>query len=118
MLHVPVIHSSHSATFTGLNFPTGDKPQTRTVMGATQIIDECGNVICRLLYNEASGIISSDVQYNTSPKKYKPIETQDYWILKMPAVYLQAWKTLNPLCEGYYQNISRPYYRKANKTLR
>lgn len=59
MLHVPVIHSSHAATFTGLNFPTGDKPQTRTVMGATQIIDECGNVICRLLYNEASGIISS-----------------------------------------------------------
>ena len=28
MLHVPVIHSSHTATFTGLNFPAGNKPQT------------------------------------------------------------------------------------------
>jgi len=83
-------------------------------MGATQIIDEGRNVICRLLYNEASGIITSDVQYNTLPKKFKPIETQDYWIPKMPEVYLKVWETLNPLCEGYYQNISRPFYIKSH----
>jgi len=112
MLHVPVIHSSHFATFTGLNFPTGDKPQTRTIMGATQIIDETGSVICRRLYNEKSGIISSDVQYNTLPKKAESVKTKEYWIPKMPPAYLKGWEILTPLCEGYYQKVSKPYYNK------
>ena len=82
MLHVPVIHSSHTATFTGLNFPAGNKPQTRTVMGATQIIDEGGNVICRLLYNEAAGIITSDVQYNTLQKNSNLLKHKTIGFLK------------------------------------
>jgi hypothetical protein len=87
-------------------------------LGATQIIDENGNVICRRLYNEASGIVTSDVQYNTLPKIAEPIESQDYWIPKMPSALLNGWEMLNPLCEKYYQNVSKPYYVKSCKTLR
>ena len=112
LLHVPVIHASHFATFTGLNFPTGDKTQMRTIMGATQVIDENGAVICRRLYNEEAGIISSDIQYNKLPKKAIQIESKEYWIPKMPPIYLKGWETLSPLCEGYYQKVSKPYYNK------
>ena len=84
ILHVPVIHASHFATFTGLNFPSGDKPQTRMIMGATQIIDEAGNVVERRLYNEPAGIITRDVKYNRLPKNAGSIETEAYWIPKMP----------------------------------
>ena len=114
MLHVPVIHSSHFATFTGLNFPKGDKEQTRTIMGATQIINKAGTVICRRLYNEEPGIIISDVTYNTLPKKVETIKTTDYWIPKMAPEYLKLWETINPICEKYYKSVSKPYYKKNN----
>ena len=118
ILHVPVVHASHFATFTGLKFPNGDKPETRMIMGATQIIDEDGNVIDRRLYNEAAGIITRDVKYNTLPKKAESIETEDYWIPKMPPLFLKGWEILNPLCEGYYKKVSKAYYKdKAKEKL-
>ncbi|AWI03586.1 carbon-nitrogen hydrolase family protein [Clostridium drakei] len=117
ILHVPVVHASHFATFTGLNFPNADKPQTRMIMGATQIIDEDGNVIKRRLYNEAAGIITSDVKYNRLPKNAEHIETDSYWIPKMPTIFLKGWNVLNPICEKYYQNVSKPYCIKLYNKL-
>lgn len=114
ILQVPVIHSSHFATFTGLNFLKGEKKQTRTIMGATQIINETGDVIARRLYNEEAGLISSDVKYNTLPKQAGTIKTNEYWIPKMPPEYLKFWEIINPMCEKYYKSVSRPYYQKNN----
>ena len=51
-------------------------------MGATQIIDEGGNVICRLLYNGAAGIITSDVQYNTLQKNSNLLKHKTIGFLK------------------------------------
>lgn len=115
ILNVPVIHSSYCASFDGFNFPKGDKQQTRRTMGATQMIDENGNVICRRLYNEPAEILYAYIQYSTLPKKAEPIEAKEYWIPKMPPLFLKLWEIGNPICEKYYEDVSRPYYKKHCK---
>ena len=114
MLQVPVIHASHFATFTGLNFPKGNKKETRTIMGATQIINEMGIVIARRLYNEEAAVVISEVKYNRLSKKIRKVETDDYWIPKMAPEFLKTWETLNPICEEYYKSVSKLYYKKNN----
>lgn len=42
MLQVPIIHASHFATFTGLNFPKGNKKETRTIMGQLKLLMKWG----------------------------------------------------------------------------
>lgn len=110
LLHVPVIHSSHTATFKGVTFPKGDKPESRTIMGATQIIDESGNVIHRRMYNEVPGIISCDIKYNTSPKKVENIDKDKYWIPEIPPYIIKCFDYINAKGEEYYNKISKPYY--------
>ena len=68
ILQVPVIHSSHFATFTGLNFPIGERNNPVQLWEQHKLLMKL-DVICRRLYNEEAGIISSDVKYNKLPKK-------------------------------------------------
>lgn len=111
LLHVPVIHASHYATFNGLNFPTANKQQIRKVVGATQIIDEGGSVLSRKLYNEEPGIIIEDLNITVKSKKLEVIQTNDYWIPDMKKPFIDLWDSLNPVAEKYYKNVSKPYLK-------
>lgn len=115
ILKVPVVHASHFANFTGLNFSKGDKEQTRTIFGATQVINDEGKVIERRLYNEESGLVTAEVKYNTNAKVSEKIKTKEYWIPKMPEILLKEWDRLNPICAEYYKKVSKPYYLKHCK---
>lgn len=115
LLHVPVVHASYNASFEGVDFPKGEKQQTRTIMGATQFIDENAQVISRRLYNEPAEIIYSEVQYNTEPKEVTSVEANKYWIPELPELYLLCWDKINPYCEKYYEQIAKPYYKKYCK---
>jgi hypothetical protein len=110
ILKVPVVHASHHATFTGMSFPKAEKPQTRQIVGATQIIGEDGQIMERRLYDEDAGVITAEVNF----KKYGAISpaynSEDYWVSPMPTPLLKAWEQLNPLCEQYYQKVAKPYY--------
>lgn len=112
MLHVPVVHASHNAKFEGFNFPKGDKLETRTILGASQIVDDNGKVVKRKMYNEAAGIIISEVDYNRLPKKVEAINTKDYWIPDMPNAFLKNGWEMNGIFQEYYKKVSRPYIIK------
>ncbi|WP_185966737.1 hypothetical protein [Clostridium sp. HBUAS56017] len=40
---------------------------------------------------------------------------EDYWILRMPEIFLTGWNRLNSVCLEYYKNVSNPYYLKHKK---
>jgi len=111
-LRIPVIHSSHNASYKGMNFPTGNTIQVRTVLGATQVIDADGEVTARLMYNEGPGLLISDVQFGN---RARTVNIDDYWIPEMPRILLSAWDNLNPMCKGYYRSVSKPVIEKHRK---
>lgn len=112
ILHVPVVHASHKAKFEDFGFPKGDKLQMREILGAAQIVDDNGKVVKRRMYNEAAGIIISEVDYNTLPKKVEPIDTNDYWIPDMPKPFLKYGWDMNEVFQEYYKKAARPYILK------
>lgn len=112
ILHVPVVHASHKAEFEDFGFPKGDKLQIRKILGAAQIVDDDGNVVKRKMYNEAAGIIISEIDYNRLPKKVEPVNTNDYWIPDMPKGFLKYGWDMNPVFQEYYKKVAKPYIIK------
>lgn len=84
----------------------------RKILGAAQIVDDNGKVVKRKMYNEAAGIIISEVDYNREPKKVEPINTKDYWIPDMPKAFLKYGWEMNEVFQGYYKKVSKPYIIK------
>lgn len=115
IFNVPVIHASHNASFTGYTFPKALKKSTRTIMGATEIIDENGKVLIQKLYNEKPGILIADIDYEKDSKTTKTINTDKYWIPDMPPYIQGMWDKMNPLCEKYYNLVSKPYLTSKAK---
>lgn len=107
---VPVIHASHHAVFEGLAFFKGQKRQTRTIVGATQIINEKGDVIDRKMFNEDGGIITAEININSQLDKTNEYNEENYWIPNLPPVYLRLWEKVNPFCEKYYNDVTKTYY--------
>ena len=35
----------------------------------------------------------------------------------MAPEYLKLWETINPICERYYESVSKPYYKKNNNSI-
>lgn len=113
-LNVPVIHASYNAKFQGVTFPSGDKEDVREIMGATQVIDRNGKVVSRKLYNEKTDIIIEDIDFDIKNRPKNTIDTNEYWVPKMPDVYLYGWKTISPKVEEYYNKISKQIYLDKN----
>lgn len=111
-LKVPVFHSSYNNDFTGVVFPKGDMPDTRTIYGASQIINRNGEVVSRRLYNEEAQILYGNLDYDKEcrPKCY--INTEEYWVPKMPDIFLYAWDNVLLKVEEYYKKVSRPKFQK------
>lgn len=105
LLKIPVFHSSHIGKFKGKVFPKGDKEQYREIVGASQIIESDGSVIERQMYYEEETIL----YYDFEPKEKEipmEINTDEYWIPKLPDVVVKNWDYLNSRCSEYYNKIS------------
>lgn len=111
ILKVPVFNSSYNAEFTGMTFPKGDKEDTRKIYGASQIVDRDGSVLSRNMYDEGQGILYGNIEYDRSNRPECTINTDEYWIPKMPQIFLYAWDNVLPKVEGYYYKVSRPRFQ-------
>lgn len=111
LLHVPVIHSNHCGKVTAVDFYDEENPFTFQMVGATQIIDEAGNVIAKRTFDEGEGMIISEISMDRSKRKPAGINPNNYWIEDMKEPYIYAWENFSPLCEDYYNNVAKPYYK-------
>ena len=111
-LKVPVLHSSYNNDFTGVTFPKGDVSDTRRIYGASQIIDRNGNVILRKMYDEEPEILYTSLEYDIKDRPKCTIDTEEYWVPKMPQMFLYGWDNVLPKVEEYYNKISRPRFQK------
>lgn len=110
-LKVPVFSSSYNNDFTGVTFPAGDKSDTKTIYGASQIIHKDGKVLSRKMYNEEAGILYGNLEYNRQSRPQCVINSDEYWVPKMPEVFLYGWDNILPKVEGYYYKVSRPRFQ-------
>lgn len=111
LLGVPVVHGSHKATFESGSITDFKKMGERDIVGATQIIDEEGDVINSILYNEAEGMIIADIEVKNDNDVHTIIQEQ-YWIPKLPAILLSGFEMLNIKCKDYYRNYILPMIKK------
>jgi predicted amidohydrolase len=111
LLHVPVIHSNHCGKVTAVDFYDEKNPFTFQMVGATQMIDENGNIIARRLFDEGEGMIISEFSLDKAKRKPANINYNKYWIEDMPSPYIYAWENYNPICEAYYNNTAKSYYK-------
>lgn len=111
LLHVPVIHSNHCGKVTAVDFYDEENPFTFQMVGATQIIDEAGNVIAKRTFDEGEGMIISEISIDRSKRKPADINPNNYWIEDMKEPYIYAWENFSPICEDYYNNVAKPYYK-------
>lgn len=110
LLHVPVIHSNHCGKVTAVDFYDEKNPFTFQMVGATQIIDENGNVIARQSFDEGEGMVISEISLKRGKKKPADINYSKYWIEDMPDQYIYAWENYSGICKDYYNNVAKPYY--------
>ncbi|MEA5040346.1 MAG: carbon-nitrogen hydrolase family protein [Clostridiaceae bacterium] len=114
LLHVPLIHANHCGQVTACRFPSGDRQQTRQLVGAAQIINAEGNVIGRRSFREGAGIVAAELPLEKArqTRKSADIGTDRRWIPDLPDSYLEAWNKMNPLGSDYYKAKIRPFYRE------
>ena len=115
LLHVPVIHSNHCGKVTAVDFYDEKNPFTFQMVGATQMIDENGNIIARRSFDDGEGMIISEFSLDKSKRKPANIKYNKYWIEDMPDPYIYAWENYNRTCEAYYYNTAKPYYNDNYK---
>jgi predicted amidohydrolase len=121
LLHVPVIHSNHCGKVTAVDFYDEQNPFTFQMVGATQIIDENGNIIARQAFDEGEGMVISEVRLDGRNRKLADINDNKYWIEDMPSPYIYAWENYTRTCKDYYNNVAKTYYnnsfKKTNKVF-
>lgn len=115
LLHAPLIHANHCGTVAAYNFPANNKLQTRRFVGATQAIDEEGNIIARKEFCEGEGMIVTELSFGHKERQIAEINTNDYWIPNLPDSYIKAWHEVNPTASEYYREHMRPYYQQNYK---
>ncbi len=111
LLHTPVVHASHCGKITAFNFPSENQMKTRQLVGASQIIDEQGNILARRNFDEGEGLIFADIDICKHLKSPSNMMNDSYWIPNLPDTYIKAWNEMNPLGECYYQQHALPYYK-------
>ena len=111
LLHVPVIHASHSAIYEGANPLNPSKPVARKILGATQIVDENGSVLACLDDTKEPGIIYANISTKVQSKIEKPIE--GYWI-SLPEEFTLYWNQVNAKCHEYYEKVTLPLCKKMH----
>ena len=109
LIGVPFVHASHHAQFEYPLLSGENRIQTRRVLGATQIIDGEGKVLARRMYDEGQKIIYA--QIDTSKRSIARIDTDEYWIPKLPPEFTEYWNHTSALFDAYYKQVSVPYYR-------
>jgi predicted amidohydrolase len=112
LLHTPVIHSNHCGKVTAVDFYDEKNPFTFQMIGAAQIIDENGNVIARLPYDESEGMIISEISLEKGKRRPADINHNKYWIEEMQYPYIYAWENYSSICREYYKNVVKPYYNE------
>lgn len=112
LMNIPVVHANHCGKITAYRFPKEEYLQTRQLVGATQIIDQNGNIIARRQFHENEGMVVADLNWQQSDRRIANVDNNKYWIPDLPESYLLAWEQINPKAESYYKNIALPYYKK------
>jgi len=110
-LHVPLVHANHCGTITAYNFPDGDRPVTRRLIGAAQIIGRQGKVIRQRRFDEGEGLVVADIAPDRSKREPAEIDAEKYWIPDLPEPYRNAWDKINPAAQRYYREQMLPLYR-------
>ncbi len=113
LLGTTVIHASHCGKVTAVNFPDGDKTQTRQLVGAAQIIDTNGEILARRQFDEGEGIVFAKIPIDGSKRSGVRVFPNRYWIPDLPESYLTAWETINPKAKIYYEATAFPYYKSS-----
>lgn len=103
LLGVPVIHASHHASYNGRILISPMEKETRTVYGATQIIDGEGVVLGRRNYTEAGGIVTAEIRLGEGRRTIAIPKEAGYWIPEMAEDVLAIWNTVNKNCHSFYE---------------
>lgn len=114
-LGAPVIHANHCGTITAYDFPDDQKLNTLQMVGATQIIDESGNILSERAYNEGAGMAICDLQRNMGKRPQARIDPAKYWLEDLPDPYVYAWEHHNKAGEAYYRSVAKPHYASSAK---
>ena len=107
MLGVPVVHASHAGEFEGRTPGNESVPYVSRYLGETQIVDESGNVLARLAYEDGEGVITAEVTPQPDAHGLAPIPSA-FWTAELPPVAQKAWDTVNDFGKQYYARTVRP----------
>lgn len=113
LLHVPVIHASHHASYTGRVLMNPIEKETRTIYGATQIIDQDGAVVKRRNYDEEGGIVVAEVDTASKDTVPQLPEEAGYWIPDMPEEFTTIWAAVNKSCHSYYEMETKKAWNRS-----
>jgi hypothetical protein len=100
-LGVPVIHASHVGIVTGFQNSVSDMTVDRQLIGRTQIINKAGQIQNELDITDGDAVLVDVVEI---PEVGMRAEiTREFWTVKLPPQYLEAWDRENRNGQEYYQ---------------